>query len=192
MKIGYIRVSTTEQNLEAQKSAVLSAGAEKVFEEKVSGRSMNNRQELQKLLSMLREGDEVIIKKLCRLGRSVPDLHKIAAQIKEAGASLNVLDQKIDTGTPTGQLLFNVLGSLAEFERSLIAERMAEGKKATGKYGGRPKSTTEKQDKTIYSLWQRGAGLNQLAESYKCSKMTIWRKVNKIRKEKEKSQEAAF
>ena len=185
MKIGYIRIST-EGNLTAQKNAVLSAGAEKVFEEKISGRSMKNRPELQKMLLMLREGDEVIITKLCRLGRSLFDLHKIAAKIKESGASLNVLDQKIDTKTPTGQLLFNVLGSIAEFERSLIVERMSTGKKVTGKYGGRPKSTTEKQDKTIYSLWQRGAGLNQLAESYNCSKMTIWRKVNKIRKEKEK------
>ena len=186
MKIGYIRVSTKEQTLDSQKSAVIAAGAEKVFEEKISGRSMKNRPELQNMLAMLREGDEVIIKKLCRLGRSVPDLHRIAEKIKETGATLNVLDQKIDTNTPTGLLLFNVLGSLAEFERSLIAERMAEGKKATGRYGGRPKATTQKQDKTIYSLWQRGAGLNQLAETYKCSKMTIWRKVNKIKMTKSK------
>ena len=62
----------------------------------------------------------------------MPDMHEIFAKIREVGASLNVLDQKIDTSTPTGQLLFNVLGSLAKFERSLIAERMAEGTKATG------------------------------------------------------------
>jgi len=109
-------------------------------------------------------------------------LHKIASEIKEKGASLNILDQQINTDTPTGMLLFNVLGSLAEFERSLIAERMAAGKKASGRFGGRPKSTTDKQNKTIKRLYGSGASLKDLAESYSCSKMTIWRIIQKMNK----------
>jgi len=88
-------------------------------------------------------------------------LHKIASEIKEKGASLNILDQQINTDTPTGMLLFNVLGSLAEFERSLIAERMAAGKKASGRFGGRPKSTTDKQNnQAIVWQWRQPQGFS--------------------------------
>jgi DNA invertase Pin-like site-specific DNA recombinase len=179
MKIAYIRVSTLEQNLGAQRQSVIDAGAEKVFEEKLSGRTMKNRPQLNQMLSILRKGDEVIIKKLCRLGRSLSDLHTIANKIKEAGATFKVIDQNIDTSTPTGELLFNLLGSLGQFELSLIKERMAEGKKFTGRYGGRPKSTNDKQNKTIYKLYEKGAGLKELSENYHCSRMTIWRKIQK-------------
>ena len=183
MKIGLIRVSTLEQNLDAQRKLVIEAGAERVFEEKVSGRTIKKRPQLKMLLDTLREGDEVIVTKLDRLGRSLVDLHRIAEKIHDAGAKLNILDLKIDTSTPTGELLWNILGSLAQFERSLIVGRLAEGKKFTGRYGGRPKSTNDKQDKTIHKLYERGSGLKELAENYNCSKMTIWRK---IQKEKDK------
>ena len=84
-------------------------------------KNTNNRPELTKMLENLRRGDEVIAQKLDKISRSIFDLQKIAAEIKEKGASLNILDQQINTETPTGILLFNVLGSLAEFERPLIA-----------------------------------------------------------------------
>ena len=183
MKIAYIRISCLEGNLDAQRKIVTEAGAERVFEEKVSGRTIKKRPQMKMLLDTLRKGDEVIVTKLDRLGRSLVDLHRIAEKIHDAGAKLNILDLKIDTSTPTGQLLWNILGSLAEFERSLIVGRLSEGKKFTGRYGGRPKSTNDKQDRTIYKLYEKGAGLKELSENYNCSKMTIWRK---IQKEKDK------
>ena len=183
MKIAYIRVSSLEQNLDAQRKTVIDAGAERVFEEKVSGRTLKKRPQMKMLLDTLRKGDEVIVTKLDRLGRSLVDLHRIAEKIHDAGAKLNILDLKIDTSTPTGELLWNILGSLAQFERSLIVGRLAEGKKFTGRYGGRPKVTNDKQDKTMFKLWQKGAGLKELSENYRCSKMTVWRKINKFKNE---------
>ena len=181
MKIAYIRTSSKEQNLQTQRDAVLAAGAEKIYEEQVSGKNTKNRPQLSDMLANLRKGDEVIAQKLDRISRSLVDLHNIASEIKEKGASLNILDQQINTDTPTGLLLFNVLGSLAEFERSLIAERMAAGKKASGRYGGRPKATDDKQNKTIKRLYANGASLKDLSQSYNCSKMTIWRIVKKYK-----------
>ena len=186
MKIGLIRVSTLEQNLDAQRKLVTEAGAERIFEEKVSGRTIKKRPQLKLLLDTLRRGDEVIVTKLDRLGRSLVDLHRIAEKIHDAGAKLNILDLKIDTSTPTGELLWNILGSLAQFERSLIVGRLAEGKKFTGRYGGRPKVTNDKQDKTMFKLWQKGAGIKELSENYRCSKMTVWRKINKLNNEQRK------
>ena len=186
MKIAYIRVSSLEGNLDAQRKTVIDAGAEKVFEEKVSGRTIKKRPQMKMLLDTLRKGDEVIVTKLDRLGRSLVDLHRIAEKIHDAGAKLNILDLKIDTSTPTGELLWNILGSLAQFERSLIVGRLAEGKKFTGRYGGRPKVTNDKQDKTMFRLWQKGAGLKELSENYRCSKMTVWRKINKFKNEQRK------
>jgi len=183
MKIAYIRTSTIDQNLLAKRNAVLAAGAEKIYEEQVSGKNTKNRPQLVNLLENLRSGDEVIAQKLDRISRSLVDLHKIASVIKEKGASLNILDQQINTDTPTGMLLFNVLGSLAEFERSLISERMTAGKKASGRYGGRPKATNDKQNKTIKRLYDKGASLKDLSESYNCSKMTIWRIIQKQKSE---------
>jgi DNA invertase Pin-like site-specific DNA recombinase len=186
MKIAYIRISSLEQHLDAQRKLVTDAGAERVFEEKVSGRTLKKRPQMKMLLDTLRKGDEVIVTKLDRLGRSLVDLHRIAEKIHDAGAKLNILDLKIDTSTPTGELLWNILGSLAQFERSLIVGRLAEGKKFTGRYGGRPKVTNDKQDKTMFKLWQKGAGLKELSENYRCSKMTVWRKINKFKNEQRK------
>jgi DNA invertase Pin-like site-specific DNA recombinase len=186
MKIGYIRISSLEGSLDAQRKIVTEAGAERVFEEKVSGRTIKKRPQMKMLLNTLRKGDEVIVTKLDRLGRSLVDLHRIAEKIHDAAAKLNILDLKIDTSTATGQLLWNILGSLAEFERALIVGRLAEGKKFTGRYGGRPKVTNDKQDKTMFKLWQKGAGLKELSENYRCSKMTVWRKINKFKNEQRK------
>ena len=186
MKIAYIRVSSLEQNLDAQRKIVTEAGAERVFEEKVSGRNIKNRPQLKLMLETIRENDEILITTLSRLGRSLLDLHIIVGKIKSIGAKLKVIDMNMDTNTPTGQLLFNVIGSLAEWDRDMIVERLAAGKKHTGRYGGRPKVTNDKQNKTMFKLWQKGAGLKELSENYRCSKMTVWRKINKFKNEQRK------
>ena len=129
MIFGYARVSTQEQNLDAQLDALKAAGAEKIFKEKLTGKS-KNRPQLEKLLEHLRTGDVVMVTKYDRLARSLKDLINIVESIKENGAGFRSLGEDIDTTTPSGRLIFHVFGSIAEFERERIAERTREGLEA--------------------------------------------------------------
>ena len=140
MIIAYARVSTLDQNLDAQIDALKAAGAEKIFQEKMSGKS-RQRPELAKLLEQLRAADVVMITKYDRLARSLRDLIDIVETIRERGAGFRSLAEDIDTTTPTGRLIFHVFGSIAEFERERIGERTKEGLEAArkrGRVGGRP------------------------------------------------------
>jgi DNA invertase Pin-like site-specific DNA recombinase len=141
MKIGYARVSSTGQSLEVQLEALRAAGCEETFEEKKSGKTGSKRPQLEAVLKFIRKGDCLVVTKLDRLARSTLDLHQIAQRLAEKGADLMVIGQPgMDTTTPTGKLLFTVLGAIGEFERSLILERTAEGRakaKAAGKHLGR-------------------------------------------------------
>ena len=141
MNIGYARTSTVEQgaSFEAQQAQLKAAGCEKVFREQVSAVSPE-REELEAAIEFAREGDILVVTKLDRLARSVPHLCDIGARLDAKGVGLKVLDQAIDTTTPTGRLMFNMLGAIAQFERELIRERMLVGvakAKAEGKYKGR-------------------------------------------------------
>lgn len=147
MKIGYARVSTTGQSLEVQLEKLKAYGCEKLYQEKQTG-ATSEREELKKALEFVREGDVFIITKLDRLARSVADLTQITKTLQKKGVEFVVLDQNIDTSTPTGRLLFHMLGAIGEFERELILERASEGvsrAKAQGvKFGRKPKlSPTE-------------------------------------------------
>lgn len=143
MKIGYARVSTTGQTLDAQIAALEAAGCEKLFREQRSGKSSAERLELQAALDYVREGDTLIVTRLDRLARSVLDLHQIVQRLTRKSVDLVVLLQHIDTTTPAGRLTFSLLGAIAEFERELISERAAEGRaraKQRGvQFGRRPK-----------------------------------------------------
>jgi DNA invertase Pin-like site-specific DNA recombinase len=143
--IGYARVSTDGQTLDAQHAALRDAGCERVFSEKESG-AKTDRAQLAKALAALGEGDTLIVTKLDRLARSTRDLLNTLATIGEAGATFRSLgDQWADTTTPHGRLMLTVLGGLAEFERHLILARTAEGRiraQARGvKFGRRAKLT---------------------------------------------------
>jgi DNA invertase Pin-like site-specific DNA recombinase len=120
MIVGYARTSTIEQEagFEAQLKQLNAAGCEKVFSEQVSAVAAT-REQLEAALDFVREGDSFIVTKLDRLARSVPHLCEIGAKLEAKGVSLKVLDQAIDTSTPTGRLMFNLLGSIAQFEREL-------------------------------------------------------------------------
>lgn len=161
MKIGYARTSTQDQNLDLQTDALKKAGCKKIFNEKISG-SSRNRPELDKLLEQLRSGDVVHIWKLDRLGRSLKDLISIVTEIENKGAFLVSLQDKIDTTTPGGRLIFHIFASLAEFERDVIRERTNAGlaaARARGRKGGRPKGLSKKaQDKAIIAetLYKKG------------------------------------
>jgi DNA invertase Pin-like site-specific DNA recombinase len=145
MIIGYARVSTDGQTLDAQHSALQQAGCERVFSEKESG-AKTDRQQLAKAIATLADGDTLVVTKLDRLARSTRDLLNTLATIGEAGATFRSLgDQWADTTTPHGRLMLTVLGGLAEFERHLILARTAEGRiraQARGvKFGRRAKLT---------------------------------------------------
>jgi DNA invertase Pin-like site-specific DNA recombinase len=146
MKIGYARVSTQDQNSNLQLDALQTAGCEKVFSEKASG-SKTDRPELLKALEYARSGDTIVVWKLDRLARSMKQLIITMEMLKERGIALETLTEKIDTASAQGKLVFGIFASLAEFERSLIRERVNAGLQAArlrGKKGGRPKVGKDK------------------------------------------------
>ena len=142
-KIGYIRVSTVDQNTDRQLADI---ELDKVFEEKVSAKTAN-RPELQQMLGHIREGDEIYIHDISRLARNIEDLHRLVNEIIEKGCSVHFVKENLhfsgDRTDPTQQLLLSMLGAVYQFERSIMLERQREGiavAKAAGKFKGRPKS----------------------------------------------------
>jgi DNA invertase Pin-like site-specific DNA recombinase len=140
MLIGYARVSTIDQETSLQLDALRTAGAIRIFEERLS--AVMKRPELERMLYCLRRGDVVLVYKVDRLARSLADLLRIIERIERAGATFRSLTEPIETGTPIGRLITQLLGSFAEFERSVIRERCAAGTKAAKARGvqwGRPR-----------------------------------------------------
>jgi DNA invertase Pin-like site-specific DNA recombinase len=126
VRIGYARVSTVEQNLDLQRDALRRAGCAEVYEEHASG-AKASRPELAHALRALRAGDTLVVWRLDRLGRSLPDLVRIVTELKARGVAFESLTERIDTTTAAGSLIFHVFASLAEFERAVIRERTAAG-----------------------------------------------------------------
>lgn len=163
MFIGYARTSTVDQTagLEAQERDLRSAGAERVYSEKVS--STATREALRDCLDFLREGDTLVVTKLDRLARSMRDLMDIVETVQSKRASLKILAMDLDTSTATGKLMLGILGSVAEFEREMMLERQREGiakAKAEGKYKGRAPTARRKADEVIRML---SDGLTEVA-----------------------------
>ena len=143
--IGYARVSTKEQDLSLQLDALSKYGCDRIFTDKLS--SVKERQGLTDALGYLRDGDTLVVWKLDRLCRSLPDLIKISEQIRTTGAQLVSITESIDTSTPAGRLYFNILGALGQMERELIQERVKAGLAAArrrGKVPGKPRVSEEK------------------------------------------------
>lgn len=135
MLIGYARVSDSSQNLDVQREALAKAGIDKLFEEKRSGRSADDRPELQAAIEFAREGDVLVVTKLDRLARSVRDLHNLLARLDEKKVGFRCIDQSIDTTSSTGRLTLSILGAVAAFELDIRAERQREGIEAAKKRG---------------------------------------------------------
>jgi DNA invertase Pin-like site-specific DNA recombinase len=178
MIVGYARVSTDGQTLDAQQSALQSAGCERVFAEKQSG-GKTDRQQLAKAIAALTAGDTLVVCKLDRLARSTRDLLNTLDAIAEAGATFKSLgDPWCDTTTPHGRLMLTVLGGLAEFERHLILARTSEGRQRAQqrgvRFGRKPKLTAHQQQE---ALARRSAGeaLVDIARTYNVSHSTISR-----------------
>lgn len=179
MKIGYARVSTADQNLDNQIAALNEYGCEKVFQEKLSGKSADNREQLQQALEFVRAGDVLAISKLDRMARSVLDLNIIAKRLMDKQVDLKVLTQDIDTTTIYGKLVFNVLGAVAQFERELINERARDGivkAKARGVKFGRSRKVSSDMILSIIAelpLWT--GSKSELANKYLISRATLYR-----------------
>jgi DNA invertase Pin-like site-specific DNA recombinase len=178
MIIGYARVSTDGQTLNAQQAPLREAGCEKVFAEKVSG-AKTDRAAPAKAIAALTAGDTVVVCKLDRLARSTRDLLNILAAIADAGANFRSLgDPWCDTSSAHGKLIVTVLGGLAEFERHLMLARTTEGRKraqARGvRFGRKPKLTAHQQREALERRGQ-GEALVDIARSYAVSHSTISR-----------------
>ena len=146
-RIGYARVSTHSQNEDSQVDDLTAYGCEKIFVDKASGKHAA-RPQLDAALAYLREGDVLVITRLSRAMRSLKHLIALSEELRERGIDLVVLKQSIDTTTPTGRLVFHILGALDEFQRELIVEGTHEGlaaARARGRNGGRPRKLTDDQ-----------------------------------------------
>jgi DNA invertase Pin-like site-specific DNA recombinase len=177
-RLGYARVSTYGQTLDAQLKQLRGEGCTKIYREKANG-ARPDRRELLKLLKNLTPGDVVTVTRIDRLARSTFDLFGIVKRIVDAKAQFRSLAEPwADTGTRTGRLMLAVLGGLADVERDLIRSRTAEGRsraKARGQHMGRPPKLTEAQKAEARQRRAEGATLAELARSYDVSRSTISR-----------------
>jgi DNA invertase Pin-like site-specific DNA recombinase len=175
--IGYARTSTSRQEagLEAQISRLQTLGCDKIFHEQVS--SVEARNQLNRALEYVREGDALVVTKLDRLARSVAHLVEISAELKRKGVALKILDMGVDTGTPTGRLFLNIVGSIAEFEREIMLERQRDGiaaAKAAGKFKGR-KPTARAKTAEIRRLASDGIARPEIARRLGISERSVYR-----------------
>ena len=178
MIIGYARVSTEGQTLEAQQAALLGAGATKVFAEKVSG-AIADRKALARAISALGPGDVLLVTRLDRLARSTRDLLNTLDTIAKRGAGFRSLaDAWADTTTPHGRLMLTVLGGLAEFERELIRARTGEGRKRAQERGvkfGRKPALSPHQRREALARRAAGEALTDIGRTFGVSHSTISR-----------------
>jgi DNA invertase Pin-like site-specific DNA recombinase len=177
-RLGYARVSTYGQTLDAQLAQLRAEGCVRIYREKASG-AQPTRRELLRLLKAIGPGDVVTVTRIDRLARSTFDLFAIVKQIVDAGGQFRSLAEPwADTATSTGRLMIAVLGGLADVERDLIRTRTAEGRsraKARGQHMGRPPKLTPQQQKEARRRRAEGATLNELAKSYNVGRVTISR-----------------
>ncbi|MCP4099684.1 MAG: recombinase family protein [Planctomycetaceae bacterium] len=177
MKIGYARVSTIDQNPNAQRDALKAAGCKKIVTEKISGVSLK-RPKLEKLLRSLDAGDVLTVWRLDRVGRSLPHLLKVVADLKARDVGFQSLNETIDTTTANGELIFHLFASMAQFERSLIVERTQAGLVAAKKRGvrlGRPPALKTAQVNHARKLIESGERPSAVANTLGIDRSTLYR-----------------
>lgn len=174
--VGYARVSSSSQNLDLQLEQLTAAGCEKVFAEKVTGTSRNDRRALDECLDWLRDGDTLVVTRLDRLARSGRDLHDIIAQLSSKQVGFRCVQQgAVDTTTSMGKLILGILGAVAEFETDIRKERQREGierAKAAGVYKGRKRSVDVDQ---VRSLRNQGLGATGIATKLGIARASVYR-----------------
>ena len=173
--IGYARVSTTDQDLSIQETALRAAGCDVIRAEKQSGTSTQGRAELRTVLDFIGRGDVLMVTRVDRLARSIGDLQDIVRALKAKGASLRATEQPIDTSTAAGKCFLDMLGVFAEFETNLRRERQLEGiakAKSAGVYKGRPASIDAAR---VRELKAQGLGPTDIAKALKIGRASVYR-----------------
>lgn len=184
MLVGYARTSTLDQKAgyEAQERELKALGCEHIFAEQVSSVDEAKRTELAQALAYVRAGDTLVVTRLDRLARSVRHLHDILGALATKGAFLRIVNLGIDTNTPTGKLLLNIMGGIAEFERDIMLERQREGiakAKAEGKYKGR-KPTARAKAAEVVALSQAGIGPTEIASRLGIGRASVYRILDQV------------
>lgn len=177
MLVGYARISTSDQNLELQLSALKKVGCAKLYQDYLSG-AKNNRPGLQLALEVLREGDTLVVWKLDRLGRTVKGLIDLVNQLHQKGIHFTSITDNVDTSTPSGRFFFHIMASLAQMERELIAERTKAGlaaAKAKGRVGGRKRKMTKSKIESAKKLLEAGTLPKDVAINLGVSIPTLYR-----------------
>ena len=182
MRIGYVRVSSLDQNPDRQIEDLKAQQAEKIFMDKVSGKN-TDRPELQRMLSFIREGDTLIVHSLDRLARNLADLLTMVQDLTCRGVSVIFLNERLSfeagaDASPTSKLMLSMIGAFAEFERSMIRRRQAEGialAKERGVYKGRPRSISDETLETVNALVEQGVPLATAAKKVGISRSTVYR-----------------
>lgn len=177
IRFGYARVSTSDQDCSIQVAKLRDAGCHMIREEKVSGKSREGRDELQLLIDFLQPGNELVVTKLDRLGRSTRDVLNICHELEQKGCCLRVLDQNISTADPQGKILMMVFGLVAEMEREIMLDRQVAGiikAKAEGRYTGAKKRFSRGD---VLRAQENGMNVAQIAKQLGCSRATVYRLV---------------
>ena len=177
MLIGYARVSTGDQNLDLQKTALVRAECEQIFEDTASGKNAR-RPGLRRAIRRLKPGDSLVVWKLDRLGRSVRDLITLVSELQDKGIHFRSLTDSIDTSTPAGRFFFHVMSALAEMERELIVERTRAGLAAAreqGRVGGRRRVMTNEVVERCRRMLGTGATRQQVADVIGVGVKTIYK-----------------
>jgi DNA invertase Pin-like site-specific DNA recombinase len=185
MRVGYGRVSTRDQNPDGQRDALLAAGCDEILIDKASGKLASRPQLDKALLIAARAGDQLVITKLDRLGRSLEHLIALSTQLQTRRVDLVVLDQGIDTSTAVGRMFFQILGAIAEFEHALMSERTRDGlaaARARGRTGGQKPKLTARQAKIAQEMYdelgddgRRAHTVQQIADEFGVTRPTIYR-----------------
>lgn len=176
VQVGYVRVSTSTQDVSLQRDALTKAGCSRIFEDIISGTTAE-RPGLNEALAFLREDDVLVVWKLDRLGRSLPHLIETVDALGKRGVGFRSLTEGVDTSTPNGRLVFHIFGALAQFERDLIAERTGAGLAAAaarGRKGGRRPVVTPDKLARARALIAEGFNVREAAGRIKVSKTTLY------------------
>lgn len=178
MKVGYVRVSTIEQNEERQILSLKEAGCEKIFVDKCSGKN-TDRPRFQEMMNFCREGDVLLVSEFSRLARSTKDLLSILDELQKNNVQVISLKENLDTNTPQGKLMLTFFAGIAEFERTLMLQRQREGiaiAKAKGKYKGKPqKKRPDNWEELKNKYMTRQIKLAKVARICKVSRPTLYK-----------------
>ena len=189
LKIGYIRVSTVEQNIARQEVIMKKLDVEKIFIDKISGKN-KERPMLKEMMDFVRSGDIVVVESISRFARNTRDLLELVDQLVAKGVQFVSMKEKIDTSTPSGKFMLTVFGAVAQLERDYILQRQKEGiaiAKANGKYQGRKKIQNDRFDE-IYEKWKNNEiTATQAMKLLNYSKTTFYRRVKEMKEDEEKS-----